>query len=218
MAILRAIRDALSVFFLKYYGPNVVSSSVTPLKALFPGFGLGQKVIVYRSQGRLVAMDSVVILPKYIIAMYTAYDAHFGKSGIGKFIYAQGLHLSHLWNIPYFHSGWYVRTSEKMKYKDEFDPVELFCPVSRKWVTLTRAIRDKLDQGVTALVEPSKEDTPVNATQKSTVLFEVEGQLLSLEDLGRSNTRAVTEAERLIDARIGESIPVIVRTIPLGNQ
>jgi arginyl-tRNA--protein-N-Asp/Glu arginylyltransferase len=108
-------------------------------------------------------------------ALYTVWDPAFEELQLVRFMWMQELHLAKRWyfssqtphSVPssspnaffrgmkYVDSGWYIRTSTEMKYKDSYEPVELFCPIYHKWVVLTRQLKDKLDVSPnSALADP----------------------------------------------------------------
>jgi len=55
--------------------------------------------------------------------------------------------------LSWYDPGWYIRTSSKMKYKDIFEPLDLFCPVDYKWVNFTKEVKERIDlHGATKLL------------------------------------------------------------------
>jgi len=47
--------------------------------------------------------------------------------------------------LKYYDPGWYIRKTPKMSYKDHYEPCELFCPVSHRWLELTKDRKSRID-------------------------------------------------------------------------
>ena len=47
--------------------------------------------------------------------------------------------------FKYYYLGYYIHKSKKMSYKGDYEPSELLCPVSLKWVDFKYEIRKKFE-------------------------------------------------------------------------
>lgn len=44
-------------------------------------------------------------------------------------------------DFSYYYMGFYINSCPKMKYKADYKPSELLCPVKLQWVTLTDEVK-----------------------------------------------------------------------------
>ena len=59
-------------------------------------------------------------------------------------------------SLRWYYLGYYIHTCPKMRYKAEYAPSELRCPVTKKWLPVSSDIASRLDRGEVALMT----DTP----------------------------------------------------------
>ncbi len=67
-------------------------------------------------------------------AIYTFFDAEFPERSLGVMSILKQIELCQKLALPYVYLGYWIRDSEKMRYKTEYRPVELF--VSGRWITV----------------------------------------------------------------------------------
>ncbi len=75
------------------------------------------------------------ILPLCVSSVYFMYDPSYGFLSLGVYgaIREIGLTWSLSQSLPklkYYYMGYYIHTCQKMKYKANYKPSDLLCPVS----------------------------------------------------------------------------------------
>ena len=103
----------------------------------------------------------VDILPSCLSSVYCFYDPEYRQLSLGK--------VTALWEIKwvqealkyrpdlkYYYLGFYIHTCPKMRYKGSYEPSELLCPVTMRWVPLS-VCRPILDRCRYARLAPSDE-------------------------------------------------------------
>eukprot|EP00742_Colponemidia_sp_Colp-10_P007791 GILJ01008400.1.p1 GENE.GILJ01008400.1~~GILJ01008400.1.p1 ORF type:complete len:552 (-),score=62.40 GILJ01008400.1:95-1630(-) len=137
-------RDKLSV---KQYTNFLVESPLIPEP--FPtgeGVGYGSFHQIYRTRkGQIVAVGVVDILPKCLSSVYLFYDPTFSKFSPGIYSAIREIYtvqqLSALApSLHYYYMGFYIHTCPKMRYKGDYHPSELLCPITQTWVPLDKCI------------------------------------------------------------------------------
>jgi arginine-tRNA-protein transferase len=88
----------------------------------------------YYVDDKLIAVSYLDILPECVSAIYFVYDTDFGKLSLGTFSALKELGITCELNlkypeIKYYYMGYYIHSCGKMKYKAQFKPSELLCPV-----------------------------------------------------------------------------------------
>lgn len=109
--------------------------------------------------GRLVAVGVVDVLPKCLSSKYFFYDPKFKWASLGKLSALREIewvkraaaatassttphttasqNQSQQMQLKYLYLGYYIHDCPKMRYKAEYVPSELKCPVTGLWTTLT---------------------------------------------------------------------------------
>ena len=93
-----------------------------------PGFTVFYE---FRHNGELLAVCVVDRLHNALSAIYTFYNPDYSRRSLGKYCIlwliqkAQDLHLD------YVHLGYWIRNSQKMNYKIEYRPIELY--INQQW-------------------------------------------------------------------------------------
>jgi hypothetical protein len=126
--------------------------------------GYGAFHMHYRLGGRLVAVGVVDVLPLCLSSVYLLYDPELPRLELGK--------LTALYEIAwvraaqraaprlrFWYAGFYVHGCKKMRYKREFEPSELVCPVTRRWTPITPAVLARLDADKAPLIATADEAT-----------------------------------------------------------
>jgi len=127
----------------------------SPLRRVRSGDGMAQIErgsfhIQYRIDGRLVGVSAVDLLPRCLSSKYFFYDPDFAPLGLGKISALKEIEWTQRTHavcpsLKYYYMGYYIQSCPKMKYKGEYEPSELLCPQSYRWVKLTDDIRRRLD-------------------------------------------------------------------------
>jgi len=124
-----------------------------------PPLGFGSFHHQYLVDGRLVAVGVVDVLPKCLSSKYFFYDPKFKWASLGKLSALREIewvkraaaatassttphttasqNQSQQMQLKYLYLGYYIHDCPKMRYKAEYVPSELKCPVTGLWTTLT---------------------------------------------------------------------------------
>ena len=68
--------------------------------------------------------------------VYSFYEPEFKELSLGKFMILDHIKLAKEMNLPYLYLGYWVEGSEKMEYKSQYEPLEVF--IDGKWQLLKR--------------------------------------------------------------------------------
>jgi uncharacterized protein YbaR (Trm112 family) len=90
----------------------------------------------YRLDDVLIAVGVIDILPSGVSSVYCFYDPQLKNLSLGKYTALKEIEFCNTHNFKYYYLGFYIHTCEKMKYKAEYRPSELMCPVSYEWYPL----------------------------------------------------------------------------------
>lgn len=90
----------------------------------------------YRVAGMLIAVGVVDVLPKGLSSVYLFYHPQFAHDlvPLGKYAILQEIEFSRALRLPYYYLGYYIESCTKMRYKAEYQPSELLCPTTYRWV------------------------------------------------------------------------------------
>ncbi|XP_030444555.2 arginyl-tRNA--protein transferase 2-like isoform X1 [Syzygium oleosum] len=104
-----------------------------------PPCGFGSFHQTYVIDGRLVAVGVVDILPKCLSSKYLFWDPDFAFLSLGKYLALQEIssvkeNQVHCPSLQYYYLGYYIHSCSKMRYKAEYRPPELLCPLRYRWV------------------------------------------------------------------------------------
>ena len=67
-------------------------------------------------------------------AIYTFFDSDFPERSLGVMSILKQIELCQKLELPYVYLGYWIRDSDKMRYKTEYRPVELF--INGRWITV----------------------------------------------------------------------------------
>ncbi len=84
---------------------------------------------------QLVAVSVMDELDHALSAMYTFFDPDQPQRSLGSYIILWQIEKALRLNLPYLYLGYWVKDCDKMRYKTDFRPLELF--VDHRWVLLT---------------------------------------------------------------------------------
>ena len=117
-----------------------------------PVNGFGSFHHQYLVDGRLIAVGVVDILPKCLSSKYFFWDPQFKWASLGKLSALSEIE----WvktasektpSLKYYYLGYYIHDCPKMRYKAEYAPSELKCPVTGLWTLLTTKVGKKIEGG-----------------------------------------------------------------------
>lgn len=83
-------------------------------------------------EDQLVAVAVTDRQPRALSAIYTFFDPDMPERSLGVWSVLQQIELARHQGIPYLYLGYWIRDSDKMRYKTDYRPVELF--VNGRWV------------------------------------------------------------------------------------
>lgn len=79
-----------------------------------------------RFQGRLIAVAVADVLNDGLSAVYTFFDPEFSRRSLGRFSILFEIAEAQRRELPWLYLGYWIKQSEKMRYKDEYQPLEYF--------------------------------------------------------------------------------------------
>lgn len=98
--------------------------------------------LIHRINGKIVAVGVLDILPESMSSVYLYYDPDFSSLNLGVFTalkeieYVMFLQRYISEHIHYYVMGFYIYDCQKMRYKGEYYPSEILCPISLKFYPL----------------------------------------------------------------------------------
>ena len=117
------------------------ASSYPPGGAPPSGYGSFHQQCIL--DGRLIAVGVVDILPRALSSKYFFWDPDFASLSLGRVASMQEI----AWvkeahavcpSLRYYYLGYYLHNCHRMRYKAEFAPSDLLCPVKQCWVPIDR--------------------------------------------------------------------------------
>lgn len=120
------------------------SSAAAPGRSASGSLPYGSYHQLYRIDGQLVALGVVDLLPTGLSAVYMVYDPDYKHLVLGKYTALCELQFCRERGLPYYYMGFYIDGCEKMKYKADFSPSELLCPVTYDWFDYASVCKPKL--------------------------------------------------------------------------
>jgi arginine-tRNA-protein transferase len=131
------IIDTITESFGQFYSflvdnPFGADDKVAPVNAI----RLGTYHQLYRIWGSLVAVGVVDVLPGGLSSVYLFYDPSFARDvlPLGKFAILKEIEWTLQNKLKYYYLGYYIDSCPKMRYKADYYPSEILCPVTLKWV------------------------------------------------------------------------------------
>ena len=125
-----------------------------------PPSGFGSFHQQYRIDGRLVAVGVVDILPFCLSSKYFFWEPSLKALALGKLSSLREIDWvreasTHCPTLRYYYMGYYIHTCPKMRYKAEYKPSELKCPVTGAWVSFEKDAKPVLDSGKFGPLDPN---------------------------------------------------------------
>ena len=68
-------------------------------------------------------------------AIYTFFEPNADHRSLGVLSILQQINLCRLWQLPYLYLGYWIRDCQKMAYKTQYQPIELY--VDNQWLRVT---------------------------------------------------------------------------------
>ena len=142
--------------------------------------GYGSYHLQYRLDGKLIMVGVVDILPEIVSSKYVYYDPDFDFLRLGVISALNEIGLVRRLNaqnptLRYYCMGYYVHDCQKMKYKGEYSPSFLLCPVTNCYVPF-EICEKKLD--VSKYARFNDEGTPEKPANEDSTLVMYRRQLL----------------------------------------
>jgi len=138
----------------------------------------------YYYKGKLIAVGVVDILPTCMSSVYFFYDPDpvYKKLGLGivsslKEIEWIQKKQQKFENFKFYYLGFYIQNCQKMVYKGDYEPSELLCPITCRWVTLDENIRKLIDKN-----ETSSQISPKDSSVIEEMKFKDEDEIIKLID------------------------------------
>lgn len=97
--------------------------------------------IEYWLENELVCVSVCDVLEDGISAVYTFYNAHYDKRGLGTYAILKQIEFVEQIGKPYLYLGHWVPESAKMAYKRNFEPQEIF--MNDAWYRVDKKFTDK---------------------------------------------------------------------------
>jgi arginine-tRNA-protein transferase len=121
----------------------------------------GSYHLVHKIDNRIFAVGVLDILPTSISSVYLFYDPEFKYINPGIFTaikeieYVMDIRKNDP-NMLYYVMGFYIHTCHKMRYKGEYEPSEILCPITLRFCDLKGSI-PKLEKNVYMRLADEKE-------------------------------------------------------------
>jgi len=125
--------------------------------------GFGSFHMKYYYKEELVAVGVVDILPQCLSSVYVFYSPDHKHLELGRTTalreiqWVQTVCRSACPRLRYWYAGFYIHTCAKMKYKADYRPSDLLCPIRKRWVPLPAAIPFLESRPVKAFVQNASE-------------------------------------------------------------
>ncbi|GKA41400.1 acyl-CoA N-acyltransferase, partial [Tanacetum coccineum] len=185
-----------------------------------PPCGFGSFHQQYLIDGKLVAVVVIDILPKCLSSKYLFWDPALAFLSLGKYCILQGINWvketqSYCPSLQYNTLGIYIHSSNKMRYKAEYSPSELLCPLRYQWVSFDIAERllDKKSYVVLSDFATLQYEAPASPNviddqiEQENEPFPDESNEIAFEDSGDSSGPETTS---LMPAKTREDVSNIV--------
>lgn len=152
-----------------------------------PSCGYGSFHMQHRIDGRLFAVGVLDILPSGASSVYLMYDPIFAFTKPGVISAIKELEFINSNSAPgfeYYYMGFYIPTCVKMRYKGEYHPTQIICPLTYNWVYLDQ-VQDRLDSLLLS-EDVMLDDMNTDCDLKPLVMnanFEMQGHPLKLKSI-----------------------------------
>lgn len=90
------------------------------------GVGNHKFLEFFDADKKLVACCVVDFFDDGLSAVYSYYDPDLAPKSVGRFIIVSLILLSQQYNLPHTYLGYWIQDSDKMRYKQEYQPLQIF--------------------------------------------------------------------------------------------
>ena len=118
----------------------------------------------HRLDGKLFAVGVLDFSPQVLSSVYFFYDPAYEALSPGvlgalrEIEYTRRIRQTYSEAFRYYYMGFYIQTCQKSVYKGTYEPSELLCPETFRWVPLNAETREKITKkGYSRLAPPSEE-------------------------------------------------------------
>ena len=118
----------------RHPGSSMDPPSATDYAQLVQAFGMNTVGFDVRLDGRLVASAVTDVLDDGLAAVYTYYDPALSERSLGVFAILLQIAECRRRRLPYLYLGYWIKESDKMRYKADFRPAEAL--VGTTWTPL----------------------------------------------------------------------------------
>ncbi|CAK0738383.1 Aspartate/glutamate leucyltransferase [Gammaproteobacteria bacterium] len=135
-----ALRDEQFHLFKRYISARHAGSGMDDvsmidyLEFLSSAFSTGFYEI--RLGEQLCAVSVLDHLTHGLSAVYTFFDPHFSHRSLGVFTILWAIEECRRHNLPYLYIGYWIADCQKMSYKDQYRPLEVY--LDNQWVVLRK--------------------------------------------------------------------------------
>lgn len=136
----------------------------------------------YLLDDKIIAVSVIDILDHCVSSVYLYYDTDFEFLSLGTYTALYEILLCQKFKIPYYYLGYYIHDCTKMKYKANYRPSELLCPVSKNFVAFTEEIGKKLDLKKFCLLDTNFSING-NSTEESREASKIERKMKEMQIL-----------------------------------
>ena len=125
----------------------------------------------YYLDDQLIAVGVIDIVPQGMSSVYFFYDPIYKPlklgivAGLYEIEYIKRMNKSFSL-FKYYYLGFYIQESDKMRYKGDFEPSELLCPKTRRFVELTEKVRQYIKDNRKYL-----DDDPIDQSRWNSIEF-----------------------------------------------
>lgn len=92
--------------------------------------------VEFRHHGRLIAVAVQDVLTRGLSSVYTFFDPDFSAISLGRYALMWQIFEAQRRNLPYLFLGYWINNCQKMIYKQEYRPLELF--LNGRWQRFDR--------------------------------------------------------------------------------
>lgn len=86
----------------------------------------------FRVEGRLIALSVADTMHNGLSAIYTYFDPNDSHRSLGRFVILSLIKLAKAKQLPAVYLGYWIKASDKMRYKSEYRPLEIL--IDDRWL------------------------------------------------------------------------------------
>jgi len=111
---------------------KAVDDDVEQYKSFLCETNVESVLVEFRENNQLKMVSVIDIVQDGISAVYTFYDATEHKASYGTYNVLWQINWAKQLNLPYLYLGYWIQDSQKMSYKQKFQPLEKF--IDDEWI------------------------------------------------------------------------------------